>query len=82
MSGSPSNPYAPQSQEPPQLPQSSAGSADLTAADWVLCVLCSGIACIIGIIRLIQGKPSGGKMVGIALPSWSSGALCVLASSS
>jgi hypothetical protein len=27
----------------------------------------SGIACIIGIIRLIQGKPGAGKMVGVAL---------------
>ena len=42
-------------------------SADLTAVDWVLVVLCSGIGCIIGIIRLIQGKPSGGKMLAFSL---------------
>jgi hypothetical protein len=37
--------------------------SSLTSVDWLLCIFCSGIACIIGIIRLIQGKPNGGKMV-------------------
>lgn len=41
--------------------------AELTTVDWVLIVLCSGIACIIGIVRLIQGKPSAGKMIGFSL---------------
>jgi hypothetical protein len=41
--------------------------ADLTTVDWLLCVFCSGIACIIGIVRLIQGKPNAGKMIGVAL---------------
>ncbi len=40
---------------------------DLTGFDWVLIVLCSGIACIIGIVRAIQGKPSGGKMIGYSV---------------
>jgi hypothetical protein len=39
----------------------------LTTVDWLLCIFCSGIGCIIGIVRLIQGKPSGGKMIGISL---------------
>src|ERR1700730_11195163 len=42
-------------------------SDDLTTGDWLLCIFCSGIACIIGIIRLIQGKPGAGKMVAVAL---------------
>jgi hypothetical protein len=29
--------------------------------------LCSGIGCIIGIVRLIQGHPTGGKMLGLSL---------------
>ncbi len=40
---------------------------DLTPVDWLLCILCSGIGCIIGIIRVIQGDPTGGKMIGISL---------------
>ena len=37
---------------------------DLTAVDWVLIVLCPGIACIVGIVRMCQGNPTGGKMIG------------------
>jgi hypothetical protein len=40
---------------------------DLTTVDWLLCIFCSGIACIVGIVRLIQGKPSAGKMIAVAL---------------
>ena len=32
-----------------------------------LCILCSGIACIVGIVYAIQGKPKGGKMILIAV---------------
>lgn len=39
---------------------------DLTGVDWVLCVLCPGIACLVGIIRLCTGNPTGGKMIGIS----------------
>ncbi len=47
---------------------SSSGSDDegMTAVDWLLCFLCPGIACIVGVIRLIQGKPSGGMMIGMS----------------
>ncbi len=41
--------------------------AELTTVDWVLIVLCSGIGCIIGFVRLIQGKPSAGKMIGFSI---------------
>lgn len=41
--------------------------ADMTAGDWLLAVLCSGIGCIMGIVWLSQGKPKGGKMLGFSL---------------
>jgi LSD1 subclass zinc finger protein len=47
--------------------QTAAEDSNLTAGDWVLAVLCSDIACILGIIRLIMGKPSGGKLIGASL---------------
>lgn len=40
---------------------------DLSTGDWVIAVLCSGIGCIVGIVWLIQGKPKGGKMLGVSL---------------
>jgi DNA-directed RNA polymerase subunit M/transcription elongation factor TFIIS len=46
---------------------SSSDQEELTGVDWVLIVLCSGIACILGIIRMIQGNPTGGKMVLFAI---------------
>jgi hypothetical protein len=42
-------------------------AADLTPVDWLVVVLCSGIGFIIGLLRLAQGKPSAGKMIGISL---------------
>jgi hypothetical protein len=53
------NPYAP--------PSAPGESSDLSTVDWLLCIFCSGIACIVGIVRLIQGKPNAGKMIGFAL---------------
>lgn len=61
MSGS--NPYAAGS-------GGTSGGSDpssLSTVDWVIAILCSGIGCIIGIVRLVQGKPNGGKMLGISL---------------
>jgi len=46
---------------------SNSADADMTAVDWVLCILCSGIACILAIIYIIQGKPKGTKMLVVAL---------------
>ncbi len=40
---------------------------EMQASDWVLCILCSGIACIMGIVYLIQGKPKGGIMIGVSI---------------
>ncbi|HBO45926.1 MAG TPA: hypothetical protein DD670_18795 [Planctomycetaceae bacterium] len=49
--------------------RSSSGDADdeLGALDWVLAILCGNIACILGIVWMIQGKPKGIKMIGAAL---------------
>ncbi len=40
---------------------------DLTAVDWLIAVLCTGIGCIVGIVWMIQGKSKGGKMLGICV---------------
>lgn len=45
----------------------SAEDTDLTTGDWVGCILCSGIACIYGLVVAIQGKPKGWKMVGVSV---------------
>jgi hypothetical protein len=42
-------------------------SSDLSGGDWLLCILCPGIGCIVGIVRLAQGHPNGGKMLGFSL---------------
>ena len=41
--------------------------SDLTLVDWLLCIFCSGIGCIVGIVYAIQGKPKGGKMILISI---------------
>jgi hypothetical protein len=55
--------------KPQKLAYAAGGDDDseLTAVDWILCIVCSGIGCILGIVYLIQGKPKGGKMIGISL---------------
>lgn len=58
------NPYEPSSAE--SRPRRPRESADLTGVDWVIVILCSGIGVILGIVRLIQGKPSAGKMLGFS----------------
>jgi predicted RNA-binding Zn-ribbon protein involved in translation (DUF1610 family) len=40
---------------------------DLTGAEIALGILCSGIACIVGLIWVIQGKPKGGKLLAISI---------------
>lgn len=59
------NPYS----NPTQLPPAQLNPTNdaMTVGDWLLCILCSGIGCILGIIRLVQGKPNGGKMIAISL---------------
>jgi len=39
----------------------------MTTLDWVLCILCSNIGCIVGIVYLVQGKSKGGLMIGISI---------------
>lgn len=60
------NPYAPSSAE---ITPSTITIDDgrLTLVDWILCILCSGIGCIVGVVRLIQGKKSGVKMIGLSI---------------
>jgi hypothetical protein len=40
---------------------------ELSSGDWLLCVLCPGIGCIAGFIRLAQGRASAGKMIAFSL---------------
>jgi hypothetical protein len=40
---------------------------NLSAGEWALAILCSGIGCIMGIIWMIQGKPKGWKMFLVSL---------------
>jgi predicted RNA-binding Zn-ribbon protein involved in translation (DUF1610 family) len=40
---------------------------NLTVGEWVLGILCSGIACIVAIVWMIQGKPKGKKLLFVAL---------------
>ena len=40
---------------------------DLSAGEWVVAIVCSGIGCIAGIVWMIQGKPKGWKMLVVSL---------------
>jgi hypothetical protein len=40
---------------------------ELSVVEWLLCIFCSGIGCIVGIVYLIQGKSQGGMMIGLSL---------------
>src|SRR5262245_33163524 len=42
-------------------------SGELSPGDWVLCVLCPGIGCIVGIVRAVNGNATGGKMIGFSI---------------
>lgn len=59
------NPYQSNNQiDPPAITND---PASLTTVDWVIAVLCSGIGCIVGIVRLIQGKKNAGMMIGVSI---------------
>ncbi len=45
----------------------SGGGEDMGVGEWIVCLLCPGIGCIVGIVYAIQGKSNGGKMIGISL---------------
>lgn len=38
---------------------------DLTVIDWIIAVFCPCLACILGVVYLLQGKASGGKLIGV-----------------
>jgi len=40
---------------------------DLSALEWVVAILCSGIGCIVGIVYMVQGKPKGKKMLLVSI---------------
>ena len=60
------DPYAP---PPVESRMRQVGDDDeLTAADILICILCSNIGCIVGIVRMCTGRSSsGGKMILIAM---------------
>ena len=39
----------------------------LTAGEWVLGIICSGIACIVAIVLICQGKKKGWKLLLVAI---------------
>ncbi len=44
---------------------------ELSVADWLCCLLCPGIGCIIGLVAIIQGQSRrGGIMMGVSI-AWS-----------
>jgi len=47
--------------------RSSSSDDAMTGVDWILCICCPGIGCIVGIVRLCQGRSSGGVMIGLSL---------------
>ncbi len=42
---------------------------DLDTLEWLLVIFCGGIACIVGLVYVIQGKPKGSKMIGFSILS-------------
>ena len=44
-----------------------AGDEDLSAGEWLVAILCSGIGCILGTVWMLQGKPKGKKMFFVSL---------------
>lgn len=49
------------------MPPTNPSDAEMTAIDWLLAILCSGIGCIVGIVYLAQGKPKATKMLIISI---------------
>lgn len=61
------NPYSPANLPVGNTQPPAKNDSDLSVVDWLLCIFCAGIGCIVGIIRLVQGKGSGIKMIGISI---------------
>ena len=49
------------------LRQGGSSETNMEAVDWVLCIVCTWVGCIVGIVYLIQGKPKGAKMIGFSI---------------
>lgn len=46
----------------------SSATDELSVVDWLLCIFCGGIGCIVGVVAMCTGSPSrGGKMIGISV---------------
>jgi predicted Zn finger-like uncharacterized protein len=69
--GTPFGGASPAAAEPPRRSQkkkkqkssSSSDDENLTPLDWLLCIFCGNIACIVGIVYLCLGKPKGTKII-------------------
>ena len=51
----------------PRKKKRAAQESELETSDWLLCLLCSVVGCIMGFVCLAQGKPKGLKMVFVSL---------------
>jgi len=49
---------------------SSSTDDEMQVSDYLLCILCSQIACIASVIYLIMGKPKAGKMLAWSIGMW------------
>jgi DNA-directed RNA polymerase subunit RPC12/RpoP len=45
----------------------SSSDGELEAVDWFLCIFCSGLGIIAGLIYLVTGNPKGGKILAISI---------------
>jgi hypothetical protein len=52
-----------------KLKSQASGDEELTTGEIAFGILCSGIACILGLVWVVQGKQKGWKLVGIAFVS-------------
>lgn len=57
------NPYS-AGNVPPSQP---VDTGELTVVDWLLCIFCALIGCIVGIVNMVQGKKKGLKMILISI---------------
>ena len=49
------------------VPSRSSAADEMTGGDWIICICCPGIGCIVGVVRLCQGRSSGAIMIGVSL---------------
>jgi hypothetical protein len=46
---------------------SDGSSSEFRTIDWLVCILCPGFGCMMGIIRLLLGEHNGARMLGFSL---------------